>query len=95
MERVKHIEPVHFERWWTIYPKGEIEREDKQKCLLFYKAAMYRGYTETELHTVLEYYTRYCRQTNKIGTRYVHNPSTFLSEDEHLQSVWESYPEMY
>lgn len=81
------IDQVHFEDVWKRYPKraGTNSRKEAERC---WKARLKEGCTTREMSDGVDRYRIYCDHTDKIGTEYVLQASTFFGPKEHWKNDW-------
>lgn len=78
--------PPQFEEAWSAYPQrpGMNKRQSHKAWAARVKA----GVSPAVITEGVIRYARFCTATEKIGTEFVKQPSTFFGPDEHFKADW-------
>ena len=73
-----------FERAWVVYPKRP--NNNKSRARKSWRARIKEGVPADDMQAGVERYLAYCKATNRIGTEFVKQASTFFGPDRHWEN---------
>lgn len=78
--------PPEFEAAWAAYPQRP--GMNKRQSHKAWAARVKSGISPAVIAEGVSRYAKFCAATEKIGTEFVKQPSTFFGPDEHFKADW-------
>lgn len=78
--------PPEFEQAWSAYPQRP--GMNKRQSHKAWAARVKSGISPAVIAEGVSRYAKFCAATEKIGTEFVKQPSTFFGPDEHFKADW-------